>query len=92
MICYRAETALAKLITPHFERSTEEVRALIKSIIMRPVDLKPDYQHNILEITLYPLANKRSCHAVEKIIDTLNQTHTKYPNTNLTLFYKIATS
>lgn len=91
MICYRAETALASLLAPHFKRSDDEVRALVKSIIMRPIDLNPDYQNNKLEITIYPLANKRSGDALEKVIETINQTQHKYPGTNLTLFYKTAT-
>lgn len=91
MICYRSETALANLIAPHFTRSRDEIRALVKSIIMRPIDLHPDYQNNRLVIVLYSLANKRSNEAVKKIIDILNQTQTKYPGTELTLFYEIAT-
>ena len=81
IICYRSETALANLIAPHFTRSRDEIRALIKSIIMRPIDLYPDYRNNKLEVTLYPLANRRSNEAVKKIIDTINCTNTKYPGT-----------
>lgn len=91
MICYRSETALANLIAPHFARSRDEIRALVKSVIMRPIDLFPDYRNKKLEITLYPLANKRSNEVVGEVIDILNQTRTKYPGTELTLFYKIAT-
>lgn len=92
MICYRTETALANLLAPHLERSRDEIRALVKSITMLNIDLYPDYQNNTLEITLYPLANKRSNEAVRKIIDTLNLTKTKYPGTDLVLVYKIATA
>lgn len=92
MICYRAETAFASLLAPHFSRSRDEIRALVKSVIMQAIDLQPDYKNGKLEITLYPLANRRSNQAVGKIIDTLNQTKTKYPGTDLVLFYKIATT
>ena len=91
MICYRAETALVNLLTPHYARSRDEIRALAKSIIMKHIDLNPDYQNNVLEVTLYPLANKRSNDAVGNIIDALNKTQTKYPGTELILFYKSAT-
>ena len=46
IICYRSESALANLIAPHFTRSRDEIRALIKSIIMRSIDLNPDYGNN----------------------------------------------
>ena len=42
MICYRAETALAALLAPHFKRANHEIRALIKSIIQTPVDMEVD--------------------------------------------------
>lgn len=91
MICYRAETALARLFEPHFSRSRDEIRALVKSIIKGRIDLRPDHENGKLEITLYPLANNRSNEAVRKIIHLLNQTRTKYPGTDLTLCYKTAT-
>jgi hypothetical protein len=91
MICFRAETALAGKLAPHFARSRDEIRALVKSIIMLTIDLYPDYQNNKIEITLYPLTNKRSNYALESILHIINQTNTKYPGTDLTLFYKITT-
>ena len=91
MICYRAETAMANLLAPHFTRSRDEVRALVKSIISRQIDMHPDYDNGTLEITLYPLSNNRSNEAVSKILETLNRTQTKYPGTDLVLFYKTAT-
>ncbi len=91
MICYRAETAMANLLAPHFTRSRDEVRALVKSIISRQIDMHPDYDNGTLEITLYPLSNNRNNEAVSKILETLNRTQTKYPGTDLVLLYKTAT-
>jgi hypothetical protein len=91
MICFRAETQLAGKLAPYFARSRDEIRALVKSIIMLTIDLYSDYQNNKIEITLYPLANKRAYYALESIIYVINQTNTKYPGTELTLFYKITT-
>ena len=92
MICYRAETALAALLSLHYKRANQEIRALIKSIIHTPVNMEVDGENELLKITLYPLANQRSNQAVSKICDTVNQTMTIYPGTNLRLFFKIATS
>ena len=91
MICYRAETALSNLFELHYARANEEIRALVKSIIMQHTDLRLDYQNKYIEITSYPLANKRSNGTVGKIIDALSKTRTKYLGAELMLFYKNAT-
>jgi len=54
--------------------------------------MEVDRNKEQLNITLYPLANQRSNLAVSNICETINQTNTKYPGTNLRLCYKIATS
>ena len=92
MICYRSETALARLLTPYFKRANQEIRALIKSIIHTPVNMEADHRNDLLKITLFPLSNQRSNDAVGKICDTVNATNTIYPGTNLRLIFKIATS
>jgi hypothetical protein len=92
MICYRAETALARLLAPHYKRENHEIRALIKSIIHTHINMEVDRKQDLLKITLYPLANQRSNEAVNKICETVNATNTIYPGTNLRLIYKIATA
>ena len=91
MICYRAETALARLLAPHYKRANHEIRALIKTIINTPINMVVDRKNELLRITLFPLANQRSNDAVGKICDTINDTNTIYPGTNLKLSFKIAT-
>ena len=92
MICYRAETALAALLSPHYKRADQEIRTLIKSVINTPTNMEVDKEKKLLKITLYPLANNRSNEAVGKICEKVNQTNTEYPGTNLRLLFKIATS
>ena len=91
MICYRAETALANKLAPHYSRAEHEVRALIKAITNCSIDLIPDEKNGLLNILLYPLSNMRSHNAVMKIIDDVNKTHTFYPQTNLVMKFKITT-
>jgi hypothetical protein len=91
MICYRAEIALANLLTPHYKRAEHEIRALVKALINTPIDMEVDHQKKQLKISLYTLANQRSNYAVSKICDILNETNTIYPGTDLRLVYKIAT-
>ena len=92
MICYRAETALAGLLTPHYKRADQEIRALIKSVIQTPINMGVDREKDELKIMLYPLSNQRSNQAVSKICDTVNNTNTIYPGTNLKIIYKYQTS
>ena len=91
MICYRAETALVRLLSPHYKRAREEIRALIKSVIKTPINMEVDRKNQELKISLYPLSNLRSNEAISKICQTVNDTNTIYPGTNLRLNFKIAT-
>jgi hypothetical protein len=56
MICYRAETAFANLMAPHYKRSSQEIRMLIKSIINTPVNMEVNHDKEELKITLFPLS------------------------------------
>ena len=91
MICYRAETSCANLLSSGFEKSLNEKRALVKSIIFSHGDILPDYTNNTLTVSIYSQANPRMNHALETTLELLNQTETIYPGTNLVLNYKIAT-
>jgi len=91
MICYRAETALAKELKPHFRRAEDEIRALTKAIINLSVDIEPQLQNSILLITIYQLSNSRSQIALENIIEKVNATNTVFPGTNLIMKFKSAT-
>ncbi|MEA1898592.1 MAG: hypothetical protein U9N53_13110, partial [Bacteroidota bacterium] len=48
MICYRAETSCANLLSTGFKKSINEKRTLVKSIINSHADIIPDYQNNLL--------------------------------------------
>lgn len=91
IICYRAETAFANWLAPHYAKSKEEIRALVKSIIFNKIDLIPDYTANKLSVKLYTLATPRDNAALAKICQDLNATETCFPGTNLKLQYKCAT-
>ena len=91
MICYRAETACANLLSPGYAKSDNEKRALVKSIIKSHADILPDYKNNQLTLKLYSQANPRMNDAIEKVLQLLNETETKYPGTDLILNYKLAT-
>lgn len=91
MICYRADTAFANMLAPYYNKSNEEIRALVKSIIFCKADLDVDYTKNNITVTLYSLATPRDNKAVKNICTLLNETETEFPGTNLMLSYKSAT-
>lgn len=91
MICYRADTAFAYTLAPYYNKSTDEIRALVKSIIFCKADLEPDYVNNTITVNLYSLATPRDNEAVRNICNQLNDTETVFPGTNLVLVYKTAT-
>ncbi len=91
MICYRAETSCANLIANDFNKSINEKRTVVKSIINSHADIIPDYINNILDVKIYSQANPRMNFVLEKAITTINKTETKYPGTDLVLNFKIAT-
>jgi len=91
MICYRAETALAALLAPHYNRANQEIRALIKMVIRTSINMEVDQYNQLLKITIYPLANQRSYEAFTKICETVNATETVYPGTCLKLRFETMT-
>ena len=86
MVAYRAETALVRCLAPHYARTDDEGRALIREMLSSSVDVIPDAQH--LRIRLHSLANPRSNQALAHVCATLNALELQYPGTSLTLVYE----
>jgi hypothetical protein len=91
IICYRAETAIANLLATHYRRSSNEIRALVKSIIFAKADIYPDYQSNTLRVRLNSLATPRDNMAMREICQTLNDYEAVFPGTRFKLVYENAT-
>ena len=88
MICYRAETVVANLLTEFFIRHKEEKRMLIKQIIQTSADLLPDLENNTLTIVLHSLSAPRFNQAAEKLAALLTETQTIFPGTDLRIIFK----
>jgi hypothetical protein len=88
MICYRAETAVASLLTPYLSNANKEKRMVVKQIIKSNADLIPNYQEKTLTVKLYSLSAKRYNDAVEKICGLLNDTETVFPGTDLKMIFQ----
>jgi len=91
IICYRAEASAANLLAAHYRKSSNEIRALVKSIIFAKADIYPDYQTNNLTVRLNSLATPRDNKAIREICQILNDYEAVFPGTNLKLCFKTAT-
>jgi len=90
MIAYRAETAMANLISPILNNKNADniKRMIVKQIINSPVDIKPDYENKTLEVTLHHLSAERFNKAARELVLLLNQTQTVFPGTNMVMSFK----
>ena len=88
---YRAETSLARLVEPFFERHEEEARKLLKSIFKATADLVPDVRARRLTIRFHGLASPRATRALGELCALLNQQETVYPGTTLRLRFAAPT-
>ena len=91
MICYRSETDFSILLAANYKKKTNEMRSLTKSLIKTKANIIPDYKNETLTVELYSLSNPRDNKAAIEICQTLNDSETKFPGTNLKLIYKFAT-
>jgi len=91
MICYRAETSFSVLLAANYKKKTNEMRSLAKSLINTKANITPDYKNDTLTVELYSLSTPRDNKAALEVCQTLNDSQTIFPGTNLKLIYKIAT-
>lgn len=79
------------MIAPFYKKAENEKRILVKKIINSPIDLRPDYEEKKLYVNLYTLPTPKENEAVNAVLETLNDSHTKYPGTDFVLCYKTTT-
>ena len=88
MICYRAETSMAEVVAPFFNKQKEEKRMLIKQLFNTPADIIANEEEQTLTIQLASLSAPRFNEAITKLCEVLNETEALYPGTNLRMIYK----
>jgi len=88
MICYRAETAMAEIIAPHFYKEKNEKRMLIKQLFNTPADIISDEKKQTLTIRIRSLSAPRYNKAINELCEILNQTETIFPGTELRMIFK----
>jgi prepilin-type processing-associated H-X9-DG protein len=87
MATYNAESALARMLAPHYSRAEDEARNLLREAFKAPADQQVIGTE--LHITIAPLSSPRRTRAIEGLCSELNATRTTYPGTELTLVYSI---
>jgi len=88
MICYRSETSLLNLLSPHFARAREEGRAFLKSLFQLPADILPDEQSETLTIKYHSMANPRSNRALKDLCEIMNAEAFCFPQTPLKMVFE----
>lgn len=88
MVAFRAETALVRALTPHYRRTEDEGRALIREMLLTSADIIPQPADQRLLVRLHALANPRSNEALAGLCDTLNALKVCYPGTDFALVYQ----
>ena len=91
MIAYRAETRMMQpLITgPGEGRSA---RKLLRALLTSDADVIPEPEAGILRVRFLGLGSDACEQSLAPLIDELNQTRTRYPGTDLTIFYELPLS
>ena len=87
MSAYNSESALARLLRPHYARGDDEGRALLREAFTLSGDLH--IIEDTLHVRLDPASAPRRSKALAALCSELNDTATIYPGTNLTLKYNV---
>ena len=87
MSAYNSESALARLLRPHYSRGEDETRSLLREAFTLPGDLQ--ILGDTLHVRLDPASAPRRSRALAALCVELTDTATRYPGTDLTLTYSI---
>ena len=87
MSAYNSESALARLLRPHYSRGDDEARALLREAFTLSADLH--IIGDTLHVRLDPASAPRRSKALAALCTELTATKTRYPDTDLTLHYSV---
>ncbi len=87
MATYNAESALARLLGPHYARAEDEARSFLREVYTSPADL--EVIDGRLHVRINPLSAPRRSRALAGLCTDLTATETTYPGTELVLVYSV---
>jgi len=91
IIAYRAETAMCNIIKKQMA-SPQEARSLMRKFYSADADIEIDNVKNVLWVKIHNNNHWADDKILQFLCDTLNETNTDFPSTNLTIQYKLVTS
>ena len=91
LIAYRAETAMSNMIKKHMSHE-DESRLLLKQIYKTDANIKVDEKNKRLVVEIHQLAYWKDDEILEKLCQDMNEIQMVFPDTELTLFYKLVSS
>jgi hypothetical protein len=77
MLAYRAETALVHLLAPHYVRTPDEGREVLRELLLASADILPEAER--LRIRIHSLANPRRNAALAHLCETLQRARSRDP-------------
>jgi hypothetical protein len=86
--CYRAETALLRLLEPNFARAEDEGRNLLRSVMEKPADLLVDGDN--VTVRFAELSAPRFTAALRGLCESLNDKKPTFPETSYRLHFTVA--
>lgn len=90
IIAYRAETAMANCVRPLLgEHHRDEARVYIRKLYNSEANLIPDEENKTLTVEIHSLATPKENEILKTLCEQINETATKYPNTEMRLVYKL---
>ncbi len=88
LTAYRAESSLARLVEPLFNRHEEEARKLLKSIFRATADVIPEPDKQRLTVRFHGLANPRATRALTELCALVSEDAPLYPGMDLRLHFE----
>ena len=88
MIAYRAETALVTILRRHL-RNEDEVRALVRELLVASGDIEPDNVAKTLTVRIHGMANPAHDKAVAALLRELTGQEFRHPETGAKMIYTL---
>lgn len=86
--CYRAETALLRLLEPSFSRAEDEGRAFLRSLMEQRADLIVDGDD--VTVRFMPMSAPRYTSALRALCEAINEHAPTFPETTYRLHFAVA--
>ncbi len=91
MIAYRAETAMAGMLTGSTVNFSD-ARRILQDLFVTDADILPDTKNNVLRVRVHNASTPATNRVLASFFETLNSAEVEYPGTNMRLTYELVNS